>query len=101
MQVITVCREAEVVVKTLEYVLAYVEVSVTTDSCTMAAGVAEQAEVETVKDGVTREDSVEDEEKVVKLVIVDSNTVTTLVVIVSVDNSVPVLVTVATQGSVL
>jgi len=76
-QVVTVCREAEVVVKTLEYVLAYVEVNVTTDSCTAAAGVAEQAEVETVEEGVSREDSVDDEDEVAELVIVDSNTVMT------------------------
>lgn len=88
-------------VKTLEYVLAYVEVRVTTDSCTAAAGVAEQAEIETVEDGVFEEDSIEDDEEAAELVIVDSNTVMTRVVIVSVEYSVPVFVTVATQGSAL
>jgi hypothetical protein len=78
-QVVTVCREAEVVVKMLEYVLAYVEVSVTTDSCTAAAGVAEQAAVGVVEEGASGEGSTEGdkntEEDVVELVIVDSNTV--------------------------
>jgi hypothetical protein len=75
-QVVTVCREAEVVVKMLEYVLAYVEVSVTTDSCTAAAGVAAQAEAEAVGEVTSGKSSVEDEEEVVvELVTVDSNTV--------------------------
>lgn len=85
MQVVTVCRDAEVVVKTLEYVLANVEVSVTTDSCTAAAGAAEQAVVDTFEAGVPREDSVEDGEELAELVMVDSNTVTTWVVMVSVE----------------
>lgn len=76
MQVVTVCREAEIVVKMLEYVLAYVEVSVTTDSCTTAAGVAAQAGVGVVKEGAAADGSIEDdEEDVVELVMVDSKTV--------------------------
>jgi hypothetical protein len=104
-QVVTVCKDAEVVVKMLEYVLAYVEVSVTTDSCTAAAGVAEQAAVGVVEEDASGEGSTEgdkdDEEDVAESVMVDSKTVMIWVVIVSVEYSVPVLVTVATQGSVL
>ena len=104
--VVTVCRAADVVVMMSVYVLAYVVVSVTTDSCTVAAGDAEQPEGVAVEKGASVEDSVEDdavdeEEVEVELVMVDSKTVMTLVVIVSVEYSTPVLVTVAVQGFVL
>ena len=104
--VVTVCRAADVVVMMSVYVLAYVVVSVTTDSCTVATGEAEQAKGVAVEEGASVEDSVEDdavdeEEVEVELVMVDSKTVMTLVVIVSVEYSTPVLVTVAVQGFVL
>jgi hypothetical protein len=85
--VVTVCKAAAVVVKMSVYVLAYVVVSVTTDSCTTAAGVAEQAVAETVEEGTSEDESVEineEEKEVAELVIVDSNTVMIWVVIVSV-----------------
>jgi hypothetical protein len=65
-QVVTVCKDAEVVVKMLEYVLAYVEVSVTTDSCTAAAGVAEQAAVGVVEEDTSGEGSTEGDRDDVK-----------------------------------
>jgi hypothetical protein len=67
-------------------VLAYVVVSVTTDSCTAAAGVAAQAEAETADDESLEDDSIgDDEEEAAELVTVDSNTVMIWVVIVSVE----------------